>query len=85
MLTRPHMNHAANIVNEIRKGNWTMDSPDWSPIEFIALEFDSPGSGNLDVNLVRAVMTAEAFIVLFRAFNPLFSSERFLKACGLSS
>lgn len=38
---------------------------------------------NLDANDVRAVWTAEAFILLFQQFNPRFDEQRFLQACGL--
>lgn len=32
---------------------------------------------------LRAIQTAEAFIILATRFNPLFDRQRFLQACGL--
>ena len=78
MMTRQHFQHAAIIVKAIRDGYWTDDFPSWAD--------DSRNVSIMDLNsdyYTRAVQTAEAFIKLFREFNPRFNQAKFLKACGL--
>lgn len=41
------------------------------------------GVVNAMVNRDNARIAANAYIVLFSAFNPLFNTPRFLLACGL--
>lgn len=73
-MTREHFNHAAELVDAIRRGSWTNEPP-----AFVDADAIQPIS-----NYQRAVQTAEAFIILFRAWNPRFDEQRFLKACGLA-
>ena len=74
MISKQHFIRAADIVNNIRQGNWTSDLPSWS----IGLR----GITEIDDRL-RATHTAEAFITLFSEWNPRFDTQRFLVACGL--
>lgn len=85
-MTPQHFRAAANLVDAIRQGSWTHELPDWAPADVRGLdtvEVSSESTGNVDVNIVRAVWTAEAFIILARAFNPSFNERLFLRACGL--
>jgi hypothetical protein len=78
-------NYAARIVAAIHQGDWTSALPSWS--HYFAgqtWEVDSPVTGNVEPDYVRAVWTAEAFIHLFAAANPRFDQHRFLVACGLA-
>lgn len=85
-MTKHHMNYAASIVRAILAGEWTGESPTWASIQWgPEFEIDAYELGNLDRDYVRAVQTAEAFILLFSAFNPRFDQQRFLVACGLAS
>lgn len=71
MITRQHFTRAAEMVRAINEGYWTADPPDWADPDCSDEEY------------VRAVQTAEAFILLFSEFNPQFRTEKFLVACGL--
>lgn len=85
-MTKKHFIAAANLVNSIRQGEWCHTLPDWAPDAVqgqTPIECETEESGNLDTHIVRAVWTAEAFIILARAFNPRFDERRFLVACGL--
>lgn len=83
-MTKRHFEHAAAMVKAIKAGQWTNDLPDWAPLRVDGLiEVDTESDGNFDANLLRAVWTAEAFVILFTAFNPLFDVNRFLIACRL--
>lgn len=83
-MTKKTFEAMARLVRAIVDGAWTNEAPIWSPISFDAnIETDTIIDGNLPPNIVRAVWTAEAFIVLARAHNPRFDEKRFLKACGL--
>jgi hypothetical protein len=74
-MTKPHFDHAASMVRAILAGEWTNELPDWAQ-SVVAYGYDT-------YPRVRAVQTAEAFLLLFTAFNPRFKRDRFLKACGL--
>ena len=75
-MTKQHVAFAAGLVDTIRKGAWTHDAPSWSPI----------GAYLADTRHdIRAIQTAEAFILLFTEHNPRFDRARFLDACGLGS
>lgn len=72
-MTKQHFIRAAEIVREILEGLWTNDAPVWAS-----------GIRHVDIQkYTRAVLTAEAFITLFRAYNDRFDEQRFLVACGL--
>lgn len=73
-MTKQHFIAAADQVNSIRDGCWSNEPPKWalpSPASFYTSSFE------------RAVWTAEAYILLFKQFNPRFDADRFLRACGL--
>lgn len=89
-MTKRHFIVAAEQVKAILSGEWTNDLPDWalqrdwtafSPLGRI--EIDTENGGNVDVYVLRAIWTAEAYICLFKQFNPRFNVDRFLIACGL--
>lgn len=83
-MTKKHFIAAANLVRAIVNGEWTNEMPDWSPSgRGQIVEVSTDTFGNWDASYVRAVWTAEAFIILFRAENPRFDEQRFLTACGL--
>jgi hypothetical protein len=83
-MTKKHFEHAAEMVRAILEGHWTGESPAWSPIKWgPEYEVDAYDLGNIDRDVVRAVQTAEAFIILAKEFNPRFDESRFLIACGL--
>ena len=73
-MTKQHFIRAAEIVNNIRQGHWTDDSPAWANPKL---------TGSPIPMYWRAVQTAEAFIALFSEWNPRFNTQRFLVACGL--
>ena len=83
-VTKQHVIRAAEMVRAIRDKHWTNDPPDWMPKRrrdwWILDVFQDHGCAEY----TRAVATAEAFIILFREFNPRFNQERFLVACGLA-
>lgn len=70
--------HAASIVRAIHNGEWTNEAPEWAPVHYDQIDI----AGDLNLNYVRAVQTAEAFALLFRTM-PNFSERRFLDACRL--
>lgn len=70
------------MVRAILKGQWTNDPPAWAD-ENVYYDMVPVLASSSDAYYTRAVQTAEAFILLFRAFNPLFDESRFLAACGL--
>jgi hypothetical protein len=82
--------HASAIVRAILAGQWTNDPPSWADygrymprpvhrqIVITTRNFDE------DENYTRAVQTAEAFIILFRATEPTFNESAFLRACQLA-
>lgn len=88
-MQKRHFEAMANLVRAILNGEWTHELPIWSGYDtggdLAPIEVLTDDAGNLDVNKVRAIWTAEAFIILARAHNPRFDERRFLKACGLAS
>lgn len=72
MTAKDHKN-AAEIVRNIREGNWSDSRPEWSGTEYYYYPADC---------FTQAVQTAEAFVMLFKAENSRFNQQRFLKACG---
>ena len=76
LLTKKHFIDAAAIVKNILDGYWTDDPPSWADSE----EYEKDYHGS---DYMRAVQTAEAFIMLFTQHNPRFDVNRFLIACGL--
>jgi hypothetical protein len=89
-MTKQHFIRAAEQVKAILDGHWTTDLPDWAlQHDWMAftplgrIEVDTENGGNVDVNVLRAIWTAEAYILLFQAYNPRFDVQRFLVACGL--
>src|SRR3990167_1278540 len=87
MITKQHFIRAAEIVAAIRAGEWTDELPAWAPVlpwsGNSSIEIITDEHGNLNVSHIRAVWTAEAFIHLFREWNPRFNQHRFLVGCGL--
>ncbi len=85
-MTKMHFTRAAEMVKAIVDGHWTSELPrfaqDWHGGDII--EVESAIVGNLSPEYVRAVWTAEAFIILFRGYNPRFDEQKFLVACGLA-
>ena len=72
-LTKKHFERMAEIVRAIKDGQWTNEYPSW---------VSDASRWQMTPELLRSIQTAEAFIILARQFNPLFDTERFLKACG---
>ena len=82
-MTKMHFTRAAEMVKAITEGAWASELPSWAPIHTgEQIETISDNSGNLESAYIRAVWTAEAFIILFREYNPRFNEAKFLKACG---
>lgn len=77
-ITKQHFRDAAAIVNSIREGHWTNEAPIWADASFMRDTSDA-------MAYTRAVWTAEAFIKVFREYNPRFNETTFLRACGLVS
>lgn len=75
-MTKKHFILAASMVKAILNDEWTHEPPDWAVRHLVHTECTE--------NYTRAVQTAEAFILLFRGFNPRFDENRFLIACGLA-
>jgi hypothetical protein len=71
-MTKQHFIRAAEIVKSIRDGHWTDEPPAWA--DNLVL---------MSHSYTRAVQTAEAFLFLFKEYNPRFDEQRFLVACGL--
>jgi hypothetical protein len=72
---------AANQVLQIVQGHWTDEPPAWADASRVPVPYMA---GSEDRDYTRAVQTAEAYIILFRAFNSRFDEKRFLIACGLA-
>ena len=72
MVTKKVFIRAAEIVKSIRDGHWTNEPPAWADNLVI-----------MSHSYTRAVQTAEAFLMLFKEYNPRFDEQRFLVACGL--
>ena len=83
-MTKKHFIRAAEIVKAILNGHWSHQPPTWAIQYRGDYDVTSP-TQRLFVgrDYLRAVQTAEAFIVLARQFNPRFDTHRFLVACGL--
>ena len=77
-MTKKHFIRAAEIVQSIRSGHWSEELPGFSQHEVEML-----GCSTHVTDFERATLTAEAFIILGRAFNLRFDTQRFLVACGL--
>lgn len=73
-----HFIRAAELVAAILHGTWTHEFPPWADAKLNISAEDG------DTDYTRAVWTAEAFILLFTAYNPRFDSTRFLRACGFT-
>jgi len=76
-ISKQHFIRAAEIVKSILEGHWDNSSPDW------AERWDYNDGANTITPRGRAVQTAEAFLLLFKEYNPRFDEQRFLQACGL--
>lgn len=82
-MQKRHFEDAAEIVRNILNGEWTHELPVWG------LGHAGPYGRGInadisDLNMTRAIWTAEAFISLFGDANPRFDTQRFLIACGLA-
>ena len=76
-MTKKHFERAAEIVKAILEGHWTTELPNWAP------SYCLQGNAHDIYDPTRAVQTAEAFLLLFKEYNPRFDQQRFLVACGL--
>lgn len=86
MITKQTFIRAATLVNSIRLGEWTTDLPEWALTADWTdgtIEIDTENRGNVDAHTLRAIWTAEAFLLLFQESNSRFDPTRFLVACGL--
>ena len=79
MLSRNHFITAAEQVRDIKEGRWTHVAPDWADES----RYDCKYALCDFTNYTRAVQTAEAYMLLFSAYNPRFDKDKFLSACGL--
>lgn len=80
-MTKQHFIAAAAQVKDIVSGEWSFDVPGWADAHLGHFnQYDDDGKDSY----VRAVQTAEAYILLFRQFNPRFDQHTFLVACGLA-
>lgn len=75
-MTKRHFQAAAEQVKAILSGAWSDEPCSWVNAARYDVPFNYP-------SYVRAVWTAEAYILLFSRFNPLFNQQTFLVACGL--
>lgn len=82
-MQKRHFVQAADMVRAILNGEWTHEAPSWAPTTFDLIEVEDAAQGNLRTSYVRAVWTAEAFILLFTRNNDRFNRDTFLRACGL--
>lgn len=73
-VTKQHFQLAAEQVRAILNGEWTDDLPSWAT-------GDLPGVTTS--NAIRAIQTAEAYVLFFQHANPRFNADRFLMECGL--
>lgn len=73
---------AAAIVRNMVDGIVSFDPPSWANRERYGRNVDMALD---DACYIRAVWTAEAFIMLFTSHNPRFDTSGFLVACGLTS
>lgn len=81
-MTKRHFHAAAEQVKAILAGEWTNELPSWVDQEFVVHHawIKAPSTRS---PMLRAIQTAEAYILLFTRFNPQFNVETFLVACGL--
>ena len=78
-MQKRHFERMAAMVKDILGGNWTHEPPAWSNRDrYLCVDTGEP-------DYIRAVQTAEAFILLCEGWNPRFDCERFLMACGLAN
>ena len=83
-MTKQHFIRAAEIVKSIRDGNWTNEPPSWLAPSILHALYSAPYlTGWEEEAYTRAVQTAEAFLMLFKEYNPRFDEQRFLQAAGL--
>ena len=83
-MTKMHFQRAAEKVKSILDGHWINDLPPWASNDYgHFIETSTTTSGNIPPEYVRAVWTAEAFVSLFRDYNPRFNEQKFLQVCGL--
>lgn len=82
-LQKRHFVQAAELVSAILNHEWTSELPDWADRDTAdILALDTITDRN-QADYLRAVWTAEAFILLFTRDNDRFDRARFLRACGL--
>lgn len=74
--------HMASMVRAILAGKWTTDPPDWAPLRAAQAADLLQQMSDTDVALVRAMQTAEAFIILIHAEDSAFDVTSFVRACG---
>src|ERR1035437_6304360 len=66
------------MAKAILEGHWTNEPPVWC---HDSSHYRLHTCASTDYT--RAVQTAEAFLQLFKEYNPRFDQQRFLVACGL--
>ena len=81
-MIKQHFIRAAETVKAILNGNWTNEPPEWEGRT--GFDLAPAWHEGREADYVRAVHTAEAFILLLREYNPRFNQETFLIACGLA-
>lgn len=69
------------IVRAILRGKWTNELPDWAPKGLTSIDLEDEDDGS---DVLRAVQTAEAFIVLCDSCHCDLDVTAFLKDCGFS-
>ena len=74
-MTKQHFIRAAEMVKGILEGYWTSNLPVWAHAD--------QNNAHDTYDRTRAVQTAEAFLMLFKEYNPRFDEQRFLQAAGL--
>ena len=74
-MTKKVFIRAAEMVKGILEGYWTSNLPVWAHAD--------QNNVHDTYHRTRAVQTAEAFLQLFKEYNPRFDERRFLSACGL--
>jgi hypothetical protein len=71
-----------NIVCAMRRGEWTDELPTWADESLTAITADDPFT---DGSELRAVQTAETFIILALECGYALNERAFLKACGFTA
>lgn len=77
-MTPATIRRMVQMVRAIRAGKWTNELPSWAQrITVMTTDEDED-----EANALRAVQTAEAFILLAHMCCPDFNETKFLQDCG---